>query len=76
MIDQIVKMADTLDAQVLNFFPPHITDKGVEWYVEKLSQIKKSSRRSICMQNIEQKFMMFVIPEYRNNNLQDLKKIT
>jgi sugar phosphate isomerase/epimerase len=28
------------------------------------------------MQNIEQKFMMFVIPEYRNNNLQDLKKIT
>lgn len=76
MMDRIMQMADVFNTQVINFFPPHITDKGVEWYLEKLSELKKRSTRSICMQNIEQKFMMFIIPEYKNNNLQDLKQIT
>jgi hypothetical protein len=28
------------------------------------------------LQNIEQKFMLFIIPEYKNSNLMEIKKIT
>lgn len=76
LMDKIMHMANRFGTQVVNFFPPHITDKEVKWYLDKLSSIKKRSRLSICMQNIEQKFMMFIIPEYRLNSIEDLKKIT
>jgi hypothetical protein len=48
----------------------------MDWYLEYLNRIKKDNRISITMQNIEQKFLYFVIPEYRNSNLLDIKKVT
>lgn len=75
-VDQILKIALEVWAQVLNFSPPHITDKNMDWYLEYLNKIKKDNRISITMQNIEQKFLYFVIPEYRNSNLLDIKKVT
>jgi hypothetical protein len=71
-----MKIASNLDVQVVNFSPPHFTEKNMEWYLSYLDKIKKDNRISIAVQNIEQKFIYFVIPEYKNSNLLDIKKIT
>lgn len=75
-IDKIIKMSTFLWSQVVNFSPPHITDKNMDWYLSYLSKLKWDLRISIAIQNIEQKFLYFVIPEYKNSNLLDIKKIT
>lgn len=75
-IDQVVKIAQTLKSQVINFCPPHFSDKNIDWYFKYLNKIKKETRISISIQNVEQKFMYFIIPEYKNTNLLELKKIT
>lgn len=75
-IDKIVKIAETLNAQVINFFPPHISDKSMPNFTKYLNKIKKDLKISITLQNVEQKFMLFVIAEYKNANLLELKKIT
>jgi len=75
-IDQIVKMAQVLNTQVLNFYPPHISDKNMSFFTKYLIKIKKELRIKVTLQNVEQKFMLFVIPEYKNSNLIDIKKIT
>lgn len=75
-VDHIVKIAETLQTQVINFSPPHIYDKNMWWYFKYLLKIKRDFHLSISVKNVEQKFMLFVIPEYKNNNLNELKKIT
>lgn len=75
-IDKIVKIAQLLNTQVINFYPPHISDKNFEFFSKYLVKIKKELRIKITLQNVEQKFMLFVIPEYKNSNLLDIKKIT
>lgn len=75
-IDEIMKMSEVLKSQVVNFSPPHFTEKNMEWYLSYLSKVKTESRISVTIQNIEQKFIYFVIPEYKNSNLLDIKKVT
>jgi hypothetical protein len=75
-IDKLVKMAKLLKPQVMTFSPPHFNDKNADWYFKYLLKIKKDMRISIALQNIEQRFLLFVIPEYKNSNLIDLKKVT
>lgn len=75
-IDKIVKIAEILKVQVINFYPPHISDKAMPSFPKYLNKIKKDLRISIALQNVEQKFMLFVIPEYKNSNLIELKKVT
>lgn len=75
-IDEIIKMAWVLNSQVVNFSPAHITDKNMDWYLWYLSKVKTENRLSITLQNVEQKFMYFVIPEYKNSNILDIKKVT
>lgn len=76
-IEKIVRIAEVLKVQVINFSPPHISDKAVMGSFPKLlNKAKKDLRISVTLQNIEQKFMLFVIPEYKNSNLLELKKIT
>ncbi len=75
-IDKIIEMAKVFQTQVINFYPPHISDKNADFFVKYLSRIKKDLRISVSIQNVEQKFKLFVIPEYKNNNLLELKKIT
>lgn len=75
-VDQIVKIAQALNTQVLNFYPPHISDKNMDFFTKYLTKIKRELRIKVTLQNVEQKFMLFVIPEYKNSNLLDIKKIT
>lgn len=75
-IDKIVKIAQILNTQIINFYPPHISDKNFEFFSKYLLKIKKELRVKVTLQNVEQKFMLFIIPEYKNSNLLDIKKIT
>lgn len=75
-IDRIAKIAQALWAQVINFCPPHIRDKNVWWYFKYLLKIKRDLHLSIALKNVEQKFMFFLIPEYKSNTFSELKKIT
>lgn len=75
-IDEIVRMANKLKTQVITFSPPHITDSNRWWFQKYLPKIKRDQRMSICVQNVEQKFYLFVIPEYTANNFMDIKRVT
>lgn len=75
-IDKLVEMAKFFNSQVINFYPPHISNKNADEFIKYLPKIKESLRISIAVQNVEQKFKLFIIPEYKNNNLLELKKIT
>jgi len=75
-MDKIVKIAQVLNSQILNFYPPHISDKNMDFFTKYLQKVKRELRIKVTLQNVEQKFMLFIIPEYRNSNLLDIKKIT
>lgn len=75
-VDKIVKIATTVNAQVITFSPPHIMDKNTSWFTHYLPKIKKDTNLAVCIQNVEPKFMFFVIPEYKNSTLSELKRVT
>lgn len=75
-IDKILAMAALFQSQVVNFLPPHFSDKNISWYKEYLPKIKKSSSIAISVQNVEPKFLFFIIPARRNASLIEIKKIT
>lgn len=75
-IDKILAMAALFQSQVVNFLPPHFSDKNINWYKEYLPKIKKSSSIAIAVQNVEPKFLFFIIPARRNASLIEIKKIT
>lgn len=75
-IDKILAMAALFQSQVVNFLPPHFSDKNISWYKEYLPKIKKSSSIAIAIQNVEPKFLFFIIPARRNASLIEIKKIT
>lgn len=74
-IDKIVSLWEKLWSQMMIFCPPS-TDKNMDFYIKYLNTVKKNTLKSVAIQNVEQKFKLFIIPEYRNANLIDLKKIT
>ena len=76
MVDQIVYMATKLRTQIINFYPPHFSDKSVNWFTRYLSKVKRDFHLSVCVTNIEPKFIFFIIPEYKNSSLYEIKKIT
>ena len=75
-VDKIVKIASALKAQVLNFSPPHISDKNTTWYSRYLLKVKRDTHLSISIQNVDPKFIFFLIPEYKNTALAEIKKLT
>lgn len=75
-MDKIVTIAKVLNSQVLNFYPPHISDKNADFFTKYLQKTKKELRIKVTLQNVEQKFMLFIIPEYKNSNLMEIKKVT
>lgn len=75
-IDKILAMAALFQSQVVNFLPPHFSDKNINWYKEYLPKIKKSSSIAIAVQNVEAKLLFFIIPARRNASLIEIKKIT
>lgn len=75
-VDKIVKIASILNSQVLNFSPPHISDKNTTWYSKYLLKVKRDTHLSIAIQNVDPKFIFFLIPEYKNTALTEIKKLT
>lgn len=75
-VDEIIKMAMTLKTQVVTFSPPHMTDSNKKWFNSYLPKIRRDNRISIAVQNVESKFILFVIPEHTGNNFMDIKRVT
>lgn len=75
-LDKIIVMAKKLSVQLVTFSPPHITDRDSKWFGSLLMKIKRDTHISICIQNVEPKFMFFVIPEYRNATFTQIKGVT
>lgn len=75
-VDKILKIAKKVWAQVITFSPPHIRDKDSSWFWSYLLKLKKDSHLTIAIQNVEPKFLFFIIPEFKNANLNDIKKVT
>ena len=75
-VDKIIKIALKLWSQIVTFSPPHHTDKDTSWFTQYLLKVKRDTHISIAIQNVETKFLFFIIPEYKNATLGDIKKIT
>lgn len=75
-LEKIMIVAKKLSVQVITFSPPHFTDKDTKWFGSVLMKIKRDTHISIAVQNVESKFLFFVIPEYRNATLSQIKAVT
>ncbi len=75
-VNMIASMAKYLWTQVITFSPPHISDKNKEWFTKYLPKVKRDSHISIAIQNVEPKFLFFIIPEYKNATFADIRRIT
>ena len=75
-VDKIVSMATKLWAQIITFSPPHFSDKNTTWFTRYLLKVKRDTHISMSIQNVEAKFLFFIIPEYKNASLFEIKKIT
>jgi len=75
-VDRVAALAQQLDSQIINFTPPHFTDKKTTWYNQYLGRIKKNTRLAIAVMNVEPKNIFFIIPEHKNASLTEIKKIT
>lgn len=75
-LEKIMIMAKKLSVQLVTVSPPHITDKDTKWFGTSLARIKRDTHISICVQNVEPKFLFFVIPEYRNATFTQIKTVT
>ena len=75
-VDRIIKISLKLWAQLITFSPPYFTDKNTNWFSKYLLKIKKDLNISIAVQNVESKFRFFILPEYKNSTLYEIKKIT
>lgn len=75
-VDRIIQLATTLGAQQITFSPPHFSDKNTNWFTKYLLKVKRDTHLSISVQNVEPKFIFFVIPEHKNSSLLEIKKVT
>lgn len=75
-VDKILKIASTLGSQVITFSPPHFSDKNTSWFTKYLLKVKRDTHLSIWVQNVEPKLLFFIIPEYKNATLSDIKRVT
>jgi hypothetical protein len=76
IVDRIVKLALKIKAQNITFTPPHYRDKNVSWYLQYLNKVKRDTHLSISVINVEPKFILFIFPEHKDVNLQQIKRVT
>ncbi len=76
IVDRIVNLALKLGTQNITFTPPHYRDKNVNWYLRYLAKVKRDTHLAISIENVEPKFILFIIPEYKDASLMQIKKIT
>jgi len=65
-----------IKAKVITISPPRISDRNTTWFTENVSKSEKIAGVDICIQNVAPKFLFFIIPEYKNTTLDQIKKIT
>ena len=75
-VDKIISIATKIWAQLITFSPPHFSDKNISWFTKYLLKVKRDTHISIAIQNVEPKFLFFIIPEYKNSSLYEIKKVT
>ncbi len=75
-LDKIMEIGRSLWVKVITFSPPHFMDKDTKWFGETLQRLQKNEDIEICVQNVESKYLFFVIPEYRNATLGKIKTVT
>ena len=75
-VDKIVDMALKLWVQLITFSPPHFTDKNITRFTKYLLKVKRDTHITIAIQNVELKYILYIIPEYKNATLYEIKKIT
>lgn len=75
-VDKIFDIAKALWVQLVTFSPPHVTDKNKTWFTKYLQEVKNDFNFNIAIQNIENKYIFFIIPEYRSMPFDEIKKIT
>ncbi len=74
--ESIIKIALKLWTQIVTFSPPHFRDKETSWFNKYLLKAKRDTHITIAIQNVEPKFLFFIIPEYKNSTLSEIKEIT
>ena len=75
-VDKIIKLASYLDVQNVTFAPPYFRDSNITWYTKYLARVKRETQLSISIKNVEPKFLLFIIPEYKKSSLFEIKKVT
>lgn len=75
-VDKIMKIAYKLNVQNVTFSPPHFSDRSTNWFKLYLPKIKRDSNIGLSVQNVEAKFIFFIIPEHKNATLFEIKRIT
>lgn len=75
-VNQIIKIATILWAQLVSFSPPHFSDKNINWFTKHLLKIKRDTHLSISVLNVEPKMFFLIIPEYKNATLLEIKRVT
>jgi hypothetical protein len=48
----------------------------VSWYLKYLAKVKRDTHLSISVENVEPKFAFFIIPEYKDATLMQIKRVT
>jgi hypothetical protein len=75
-VDKIMVIALKLGVQVVNFSPPRINEKNTLRFSKYLLKIKRDTNISIAIQNVEPKFLFFIISQYKKSTLNELKRVT
>lgn len=75
-LEKIIRIAEKLSCQIITVSPPHIMDKDTKWFGQHLMKLKQNLRISICVQNVEPKVIFFIISEYRNATLGQIREVT
>lgn len=77
LVDEMLKIANTLWAKIINFYPPHRADKDTTWFSTYLTRIKpKTKWIDLSIINVEPKTFLLFIPEYKDATLATIKKVT
>lgn len=75
-VDDLVEIAEHIWAKIIRFSPPRITDKDTSWFKSYINEKQKRTEVILSVQNVPPKFFLFIIPEYKNSTLDQIKKLT
>lgn len=76
-VEAVAKLAKTVGAQGINFYPPHRLDKDGAWFNEHIPKVAKDyDGIDFNVINVEPKTFLFFIPEYKDATLSSVKKLT